>query len=382
MQKKAFKLLLKSESLIFYIHKREVLQLTNDVLYSVSENGVATITLNRSKAMNSLSLEMLEVIGQKLEDWEADNQVRLIVMKGSGEKGFCAGGDIKTLYEAQSNQMALEKAERFFEVEYKVDQCIYQYAKPIIACLDGVVMGGGVGLTYGASYRIVTDRTKWAMPEMNIGFFPDVGAAYFLNKAPGYTGRYLALTASVIQASDVMYINGADTYMKNDHLEAFLLHVEKTNWHNNDVDTILKQLVSQFCELPPNASKLAAYQEDIHYHFSFETIEDIVKSLEDKSCDWATKTKETLLSKSPFSLKITLKQLIEGENKTREECFATDLVLATNFMNHHDFFEGVRATLIDKDHNPHYQYQHLSDVSKATVQRFWKHRDGSRASSL
>lgn len=149
--------------------------MTEHVLFSVSENGVASITLNRPKALNSLSYDMPQPIGQKLKEWEHDERIALIVLKGAGTKGFCAGGDIKTLYEARSNEAALQHAERFFEEEYEIDTYIYQYKKPIIACLDGIVMGGGVGLTNGAKYRIVTERTKWAMPEMNIGFFPDVG---------------------------------------------------------------------------------------------------------------------------------------------------------------------------------------------------------------
>jgi len=170
--------------------------MTNEVLFSISDNGVATILLNRPKALNSLSLEMVQAIGTTLEDWANNNQVKAVVMKGAGTKGLCAGGDIKTLYAAKDSAEGLEKANDFFITEYKTDLAVAQFPKPIIACLDGIVMGGGVGLTNGASMRIVTERTIWAMPEMTIGFFPDVGAAYFLNKAPGFVGRYLALTAT------------------------------------------------------------------------------------------------------------------------------------------------------------------------------------------
>ncbi|PFJ18241.1 3-hydroxyisobutyryl-CoA hydrolase [Bacillus cereus] len=345
--------------------------MTENVLFSVSENGVASITLNRPKALNSLSYNMLQPIGQKLKEWEHDERIAVIVLKGAGTKGFCAGGDIKTLYEARSNKVALQHAEQFFEEEYEIDTYIYQYKKPIIACLDGIVMGGGVGLTNGATYRIVTEKTKWAMPEMNIGFFPDVGAAYFLNKAPGYTGRYVALTASILKAADVLFIHAADYFMTSDSLPAFLAELDNVNWHAKDVHNRLKTVIQTFTSTPNLESELATSVEEINTHFTFDTIEEIIQSLENEQSSFALKTKEILLSKSPISLKVTLKQLIDGEGKSVEDCFATDLILAKNFMRHEDFFEGVRSVVIDKDQNPNYKYKHLSDVSEDDVNRFF-----------
>src|SRR5699024_3570300 len=141
---------------------------------------------------------------------------------GAGEKGFCAGGDMKTLYDAGKKGEAVEQGEQFFTLEYEVDEMVYQFNKPIVACLDGIVMGGGVGLDYSASNRIVTERTKWAIPEINIRYYPDVGAAYFLNKAPGHIRRYLALTSTMIKAKDVIYIGAADHFMKSEPLEKSL----------------------------------------------------------------------------------------------------------------------------------------------------------------
>ncbi|WJE54891.1 enoyl-CoA hydratase/isomerase family protein [Bacillus cereus] len=345
--------------------------MTENVLFSISENGVASITLNRPKALNSLSYDMLQPIGQKLKEWEKDDCISIIVLKGAGTKGFCAGGDIKTLYEARSNEVALQHAEQFFEEEYEIDTYLYHYPKPIIACLDGIVMGGGVGITNGAKYRIVTERTKWAMPEMNIGFFPDVGAAYFLNKAPGQTGRYVALSASVLKAADVLYINAADHYIPSETLPTFLDAIEKVNWHNQNVHITLKELINKYETTPGAESELASMQEEIDQHFSFQTVENIIHSLENTDSSFALKTKETLLSKSPFSLKVTLKQLIDGKAKSIEECFATDLILAKNFMRHEDFFEGVRSVVVDKDQNPQYKYKQLSDVSDEEVNRFF-----------
>ncbi|QHZ47108.1 enoyl-CoA hydratase/isomerase family protein [Bacillus sp. NSP9.1] len=348
--------------------------MSDDVLCSVNQNGAATIVLNRPKALNSLSYDMVRVIGDQLKEWERDQNVSVVVIKGSGPKGLCAGGDIKALYEARSSKQALQEAERFFEKEYEVDMAVYRFSKPIIACMDGIVMGGGVGLTYGASHRIVTERTKWSMPEMNIGFFPDVGAAYFLNKAPGYLGRYLALTASVIHAADVLYMNGADIYMTSVDLERFIQKVEQTNWRHVNIEEKLEQLIGEFQAKPHQESKLAPEQNAIDHHFKHDTLEKIIQSLESEGSVFSLNVKKQLLSKSPFSLKITLKQLADGKQKKLEECFATDLVLAQNFLKHHDFFEGVRSVLIDRDQSPNYQYRHISDVTDDAVNQFFHPR--------
>ena len=348
--------------------------MSNEVLFSVNAFGVAMIVLNRPKALNSLSQEMVCAIGEKLIEWKMDRNVSIVVIKGAGSKGFCAGGDIKTLYEARSSETALRKAEDFFEEEYEVDMAIYQFPKPIIACLDGIVMGGGVGLTYGASHRIVTERTKWSMPEMNIGFFPDVGGAYFLNNAPGHLGRYLALTASVIQAPDVLYMNAADIYMESDIMQRFIEKVDQVDWTTVKVEEKLDQLIDEYRTQPSQESKLAPFQKEIDQHFAFETVEEILQSLKSEGNDFCVNIKEQLLSKSPFSLKITLKQMVDGKQKTMKECFATDLLLAKNFLKHGDFYEGVRSILIDRDKSPNYEYKNVSDVTNDIVNKFFKPR--------
>ncbi|ACA40495.1 enoyl-CoA hydratase/isomerase family protein [Lysinibacillus sphaericus] len=346
--------------------------MANEVLFSVEDGGSAFITLNRPKALNSLSTNMLNLIREKLKEWEANDQICLIVLQGAGEKGFCAGGDIKTLYQAQSSQEAFKVAENFFEVEYEVDLEIYHYSKPIIACLDGIVMGGGVGLTYGASHRIVTERTKWAMPEMDIGFFPDVGAGYFLNKAPGFIGYYLALTASIIKAADVLFANGADHYMTSDKLFDFLQSVIQTDWHSNNINATLHQLIKKYSSNPSTNSELEKLQTVINHHFSRNSVEEIIQSLNHDPSEFARDTKNLLLSKSPSSLKITLQQLIDAREKTVEECLNTDFMLARNFLRHKDFYEGVRSVVIDKDRNPRYTYQNLEEFTEEEKKKFFQ----------
>lgn len=343
----------------------------NVVLFDVYEGGTAVITLNRPKALNSLSYDMVKPIGEHLTKWAMDEQVKVVIVKGAGEKGFCAGGDIKTLYEARKNDEAKATAMQFFEEEYKVDMQFYHYKKPIIAVLDGIVMGGGVGLTYGASHRIVTERTKWAMPEMNIGFFPDVGAEYFLNKAPGHIGRYLALTASVIPAQDVLFANAADIFMQTEQLTAFLTAIEHTKWQG-DSTAQLDSLIAQYASQPADESVLQTYEDAINKHFNFDNVEAIIASLANDPSEFAQTTCKQLQSVSPSSLKITLKQIIDGQQKTMEECFATNLTLAKNFLTHADFYEGVRSVVIDKDRNPNYKYKTLADFSDEAVTAFFK----------
>lgn len=345
--------------------------MTEEVLFSISENGVATILLNRPKALNSLTFNMVQVIGERLLDWTTDEQVQLVVIKGAGTKGLCAGGDIKTLYEAKNNVDGLQKANDFFTVEYQTDLAIANFPKPIIACLDGIVMGGGVGLTYGADIKIVSERTIWAMPEMSIGFFPDVGAAYFLNKAPGLIGRYLALTATQLKAADVLYINAAEYFIPQEKLTLFLQQLEEIQWDHAPVGTSIKALIAKLAPPVAATGNLASLQKEIDTHFCHPTVEAILDSLEKSNTSFAKETKETMLSKSPVSLKVTLKQLIDGKQKTLEECLATDLILANNFMTHEDFFEGVRSVVIDKDFTPHYKYPKLSSVSDDMVNGFF-----------
>lgn len=343
------------------------------ILFSINHNGVATMTLNRPEALNSLNYDMLLQMKQKLEEWENDDHIQVVVLNGNGDKGFCAGGDIKTLYAAKESEEAANTAERFFSIEYETDKIIYHYKKPIVAILDGIVMGGGVGLAYGASHRVITERTKWAMPEMNIGFFPDVGAAYFLNKTPGKSGLYLALTASVIQSEDILYIRAADLFCSSNQLESLLHSIKNTNWQNISVEETLNNLLNEYQEKAPEGGYIEQYQAEIDSYFSHQTVEEIIDALALASSHshFAATTKETMLSKSPVSLKVTLKQLIEGENKSLEKCFDMDLMIAKNFMRHDDFFEGVRSVLIDKDRQPTYKYKKLADVSDDLVESFF-----------
>jgi enoyl-CoA hydratase/carnithine racemase len=339
------------------------------------DRGVGWLKLNRPQALNALSIEMVESLYATLDTWRADPKVSLICISGEGTKGLCAGGDMRFFYDQRNNNVE-EYAQRFFTTEYRMDLMIHQYPKPILVYMDGIVMGGGVGLSVGASERIVTEKTKWAMPEMNIGFFPDVGASYFLNQMPGHIGRYLALTGETIQPADVMYIGAANRYMESTLWEEFINEIQKKNWNLHNARKQICELLDSFCSQRVEESPLSVLQSKIDKHFAYETVEEIVTSLgiaADLGDDWAFKTKSIIQSKSPTSLKVTLSQLQKGKNQSLTSCFNMELALSMNFMQNHDFYEGVRSVLVDKDRNPHWRPNSLAEVRKADVESYFHH---------
>lgn len=339
------------------------------ILIKEHENGLAELVLNRPKVLNSLNTDMVEKLKDALKGWENDPKIQAVLMHSDGNRAFCAGGDIKMLYEARLSEENKEIARDFFEKEYELDLLIAEYNKPIISLMHGIIMGGGVGLAQGASHRIVTEKTKWAMPEMNIGFFPDVGAAYFLNKAPSVIGKYLALSSETISGEDAIYIGAADYYLESDQLDAFLSELKQVNLHL-ETEYKLNEVINQFT-LNEIKSEIEKKHKLIDYHFNYETIEEIVDSLGSSSDGFAHETKETLLSKSPVSLKVTLEQLIRGKGRSLKACLETDKVIASNFLYHDDFYEGVRSVVIDKDLNPQYKYSSLESVTKDKVDSFF-----------
>ncbi len=344
----------------------------SEVIVKKNDRGLATILLNRPKALNALNISMVREIKASLEAMKEDDDVRLILFSSTNERAFCAGGDIKALYEAKMNGENMEEAGRFFIEEYELDGMIYSYPKPIVANLDGIVMGGGVGLTYGAEYKIVTERTKWAMPEMHISFYPDVGASYFLNQAPGYIGRYIALTAKTFEASDVLYMQTANYYIPSEDLDAFLQTLEKTNWKEEDVEETMHNLLDNYQKDVKKESLLQRYEEKINEHFQYDTVEQIIDSLDQDDSSFAQETKKLLTSLSPISLKVTLELLRWAEGKTMDQCLTQDISVSQRFLAIDDFYEGARSVLIDKDRQPSYRFQTLEEVSDDLVQSFFQ----------
>ena len=351
--------------------------MTELIVISKKENHVGWIMLNRPRVLNSLNADMVKIIYEQLQEWREDDSVALVCISGNGDKGLCAGGDMKRLHDLRNNHVE-EEAYQFFSVEYLMDLLIYHYAKPVLVYMNGIVMGGGVGLSYGASHRIVNEKTKWAMPEMNIGFYPDVGASYFLNEMPGNIGKYLALTSQVIRAEDVLYINAADLFIKSENWPKLTEEIIRTSWSGN-VQAELDRLLANYKDpVDPAVSKLAQEEEKINKHFAYETVEEILASLEkdaEKGDSWAAKTRKILLQKAPLSLKVTLQQLEKGKNMTLADSFKMEFALSMNFMNNPDFYEGVRSVLVDKDRNPQWKLSKLEDISKEKVLSYFESKE-------
>ena len=347
---------------------------TRESVVTEVQNGIGWIKLNRPRALNSLNVDMVDTMNELLKQWKSDDRVSLICIYGEGEKGFCAGGDMRTLYDLKEKGNEAY-AKQFFSLEYGLDNAIHHYPKPVVVLMDGVVMGGGVGLSIGASHRIVTESSKWAMPEMNIGFFPDVGASYFLNQMPGLVGTYIALTASVFQASDALYVGAADYFMESKDWPRLKESMMEKRWTPNAVETELDQLLESFRSPVSLPSSISSIQDKIDHHFRFETIEEIISSLQvsaNQGDEWAGITMRTLLSKSPTSLKVTLRQIQKGKGLSLQACFDMEQNLALNFMKCHDFYEGVRSVLVDKDRSPKWSPTTLDEVTEQQVESFFK----------
>jgi enoyl-CoA hydratase/carnithine racemase len=279
--------------------------------------GVATVTLNRPAALNSLTHGMLVALRDWLDLWENDDSIRMVVLRGAGPKAFCAGGDIRALH-AQIASGGNGHPE-FFATEYSLDHRIHTYPKTITAVMDGIVMGGGMGISQGARVRLVGDRTKMAMPETVIGLFPDVGGSYFLSRTPGKLGIYLGLAGPTIGAADAIYCGLADVYVGTQ-------------------------------ESP--ASELAQLRPAIDHHFGKPSIDEITASLkreeEPQYRDWAMRTLDALAKRSPTLLDVTLEQIRRGATLSLADCFRMELNLMHACFEHGDMMEGIRA-LLEKD---------------------------------
>lgn len=343
------------------------------VVTSEVKNGMGWLKINRPKVLNAINAEVVELLTNALEEWQDDANVLFVCLFGAGEKGFCAGGDMRKFYDLEAEEV-IPYAERFFSTEYRLDALIHDYSKPIIAYMNGIVMGGGVGLSVGASHRIVTEKTKWAMPEMNIGFFPDVGASFFLNQMPRYTGRYLALTAKVIKANDVIYSGSADYTIDSSEWETIEEKLLTQKWSQNSINKDLDAFFESNSTKSADITELKANQDDINRHFQYDTIEEIVASLESEAAngnEWAALTLKTILAKSPTSLKVTLQQLINGEDKSLSECLEMEKDMAIHFMDTPDFYEGVRAVLVDKDGSPNWHPNKLEALTESDIERYF-----------
>jgi len=345
---------------------------TEDILFGRA-GGVGTVLLNRPQALNAFTLGMYRQFDPMLLAWAGHPEIHAVLIEGAGERAFCAGGDVRAVYEAgkgisgDSNFTSV-----FFAEEYRIIRRIHRYSKPYIAIIDGITMGGGAGVSVNGAFRVATERTMFAMPETGIGLFPDVGATRFLNLCPGHVGRYLGLTGARLGAADALYCGFATHFVPRERAPDVKAALTSIVWQPGgeltQVTTCLKQFAAD-----PGPSPLAARRAVIDRCFAGDTMEAIIDALERETIDpdWAAETRAILLTKSPTSLRITLRQLIVGQKFDLEEALRLEYRLTQHVMAAHDFYEGVRAALVDKDQKPRWQPGSLAEVDAAATQAYF-----------
>lgn len=330
--------------------------------------ALGLIALNRPRIINSLSLPMVRQIEAALDGFEEDASIAAVLVTGEGERGFCAGGDIRMLYE--SGRAGTADAPQFLREEYRLNGRIGGYPKPYVVIMDGITMGGGVGLSGHASHRIATDSTKLAMPETGIGFFPDVGATWLLSHAPGELGTYMGLTGEAIGPADAIAAGFADCFVPAPALATL---AEKLAALPAIADAgAVSDVIASFAT-SASEGQFAENRALIDRCFAFDTVEQIIAALDAEESDFAAKAKATLLTKSPTSLKVTLALLRVGRSSPDlEACLAREFAATAQTLKTPDFYEGIRAAIIDKDRNPKWSPATLDDVGPEIVEAFFQ----------
>jgi enoyl-CoA hydratase len=331
------------------------------------EGSAGVIRLNRPKAINAVTLEMFRDIEKALDRFETDPAVSVILLEGAGERGLCAGGDIRTLWESSKVNGDLGKI--LWREEYILNARIKKFPKPHVAFMDGIVMGGGVGLSAHASHRVVTDRTKLAMPEVGLGFFPDVGGTYLLSRSPGEIGTFFGLTGQTMNGPDAVHARFADAVVPAAKLPD--LRAALTKVRSGATAAEISTLINGFAT-GETAGPVAAKEAAIDPLFAFDRMEDIVAALKRDGSEFAQSTLKTLGEKSPRGMVVTLKLLrLARKAATLEECLVREYRAALEVFRSDDFREGVRAAVIDKDRNPKWSPPRIEDVTPAMVEPYF-----------
>jgi enoyl-CoA hydratase len=332
-------------------------------LIARKEGSAGIIRLNRPKAINAVTLEMFRDIDKALDRFEADPEVGLILLEGAGERGLCAGGDIRALYE--SSKVNGDLGNILWREEYILNARIAEFKKPYVAFMDGIVMGGGVGLSAHSRHRVVTERTKLAMPEVGLGFFPDVGGTWLLSHAPGEIGTYFGLTGQTMNGPDAVYSRFADSVVPSDRLGA--LREELTGVRPGTSSSGIEALISGFAT-GEKSGPVAALEAQIDEWFAFDRMEDIVAALKRDGSELAQSTLKTLGEKSPRGMVVTLKLLrLARGAASLEGCLVREYRAALEVFRSDDFREGVRAAVIDKDRNPKWSPASIEDVTPEMI---------------
>jgi enoyl-CoA hydratase len=343
-----------------------------EILFDV-KGGMGFIILNRPQALNALNLNMIRQMDRKLVEWAKDKNIRAVAVTGAGDRAFCAGGDVKAV---ALDALALREGKSdgqltrdFFREEYILNHRIQTFPKPYISLVNGIVMGGGKGISAHGSHRVVTENTLFAMPETNIGFFPDVGGGYFLPRCPGQTGAYLAMTSKRIKAIDTIYIGFATHFVKAADMPALVTALGSINWDpREEAKDIVTEVIEELATFPPGDSELAPNRARIDACFAGDRVEDIFAALQADGSPWAQETLTTLYAMSPTSLKIALRQIRLGAKMPFAQVMTMEYRLSQSLMKGHDFYEGIRAALIDKDRQPKWKPARVGEVPDQDIE--------------
>jgi enoyl-CoA hydratase len=337
-----------------------------DLLVS-NEGGVRRVTLNRPRAMNALTFTMVVKLYDLLRSWASDPEVKVVLLDGAGERGLCAGGDIRALYDAVRSGTDLPQ--QFWKTEYHLNALIARFPKPVVAIMDGIVMGGGVGISAHASHRVVTERSAIAMPEVAIGLFPDVGVSFLLSRTPGHVGTHLALTGARIGAADALFCGLADVHVVAEKLSILREHLSHCTT-SRDVTEVLNGLAAA-----TRTSDLASARSWIDHCYAANTVEDILDRLDHCEEEAARVARQAIQANSPTSLKVTLRNLREARSFQKiEDCLRQDYRIALACIEGHDFIEGIRATVIDKDLKPRWCPMDIERVTPEIVNQHFRSR--------
>jgi len=328
---------------------------------------IGEIRLNAEKSLNALTLEMIDLIQPKLDAWRDDANVVAVLLDSSGDKAFCAGGDIVNLYKSMVADDT-DFPEQFFTREYRLDYALHTYPKPVICWGSGIVMGGGMGLMNGCSHRVVTETSHLAMPEVTIGLYPDVGGSWFLNRMPGGTGLFLGLTGNPINAADALFLGLADRALSTDMREGMLERLQNEHWGEDAggvVSRVLRELEDE-CRATFEAmpAPIRANEDLIREVTDHDSVEEMVEALlaiesEDK---WVKRAQKAIGHGSPLSLKMIHAQLQRCRHMSLKEVFQHELILSVQCCSHRELQEGVRALLIDKDGQPQWTFASIEEV--------------------
>jgi enoyl-CoA hydratase/carnithine racemase len=344
-----------------------------DVVFSKA-GRIGFILLNRPRALNALTRDMCVMIRHQLDLWANDPAIDAVIIEGEGEKAFCAGGDVvQVARAAQAERKGLSEAEadseswRFFHDEYQMNSAIGHFQKPIISFLDGITMGGGVGISVHGAYRVATDRTLFAMPETGLGLIPDVGGSFFLPRLPDFTGLYLALGGHRLKADDCLHLGLVTHIIPHERLIDLKARLVESKGPLGLAETGVA--LDDLAITPQEPAPLSGRHAQIARHFSLSSVGAIIDSLEQDQSQWAQGIYADLLKKSPTSLELSFKAYHQGKDLSLDECLRMEYRIVNRILSmDDDFFEGVRALLIEKDHKPRWSPARLADIDPKGIE--------------